>query len=276
VIWLAILIASIPLTLLVVGVRDWRCHAATLLAASTLAVLGSGALSSLLALGTALLWRYRDRRLAAVPLAACVVVAKIFLWPILLWFVATGRRRTGLEATLAVVAIALAGWAATGFAGFTHYPHQLAWTAGLEQGKGYTPVALGLALGLPAQMARIFAASLGVTVIAAMFAVARRENGERRSFALAIFAALLFTPIAWLHYFVLLIVPIALARPRFAPLWLAPIAFWLVPMRSEGDLRRIVIGLALCAAILIAAARTRKAPDATSWPSGARAGYAEA
>ena len=32
------------------------------------------------------------------------------------------------------------------------------------------------------------------------------------------------TPIMWLHYLVLLMVPLALTRPRFSALWLVPLA----------------------------------------------------
>jgi len=76
-IWVVLILASIPLLLLVLGVRDWRCHALTLLAASTLSVVGAGSLSAFLALGTALLWKYRGRRLAAGLLVGAVVVAKL-------------------------------------------------------------------------------------------------------------------------------------------------------------------------------------------------------
>ena len=34
----------------------------------------------------------------------------------------------------------------------------------------------------------------------------------------------MLTPILWLHYLVLLVVPIALARPRLSALWFAPLA----------------------------------------------------
>ncbi|MGH7342691.1 MAG: hypothetical protein ACREKH_19575, partial [Candidatus Rokuibacteriota bacterium] len=35
---------------------------------------------------------------------------------------------------------------------------------------------------------------------------------------------LVLTPILWLHYLVLLVVPIALARPRLSALWFVPLA----------------------------------------------------
>jgi hypothetical protein len=33
----------------------------------------------------------------------------------------------------------------------------------------------------------------------------------------------------WLHYLVVLLVPLAIARPRFTPLWLLPILLWTSP-----------------------------------------------
>jgi hypothetical protein len=262
VIWLAVLLASVPATLLVLGVRDWRCHAATLLSASTLAVFGAGSLSSLLTLGVALLWKHRDRRVAPIVIAACVVVAKIYLWPLLPWLWATGRRRTAGTALLATVAVAFAGWAATGFAGLTHYPQRLSSVAGLEQGQGYSVVALGLALGLKMAFARALAVGAGLALLVGMFVVARRPEGERRSLALAVLATLVLTPVSWLHYFILLTVPIALMRPRFAPLWLAPLGFWLTPMRSGGELRLIVTAAVLYTGIALVPAFSSSRPPA--------------
>ena len=49
-------------------------------------------------------------------------------------------------------------------------------------------------------------------------------EGDRRSLTLALAAGFVLTPILWLHYLVLLVVPIALARPRLSALWFAPLA----------------------------------------------------
>ena len=47
---------------------------------------------------------------------------------------------------------------------------------------------------------------------------------DRRSLTLMLAAGFVLTPILWLHYLVLLVVPIALARPRLSALWLVPLA----------------------------------------------------
>jgi hypothetical protein len=263
-IWTVLIFASVPLTLRVLGVRDWRCHVLTLLAASTLAVVGSGALSAFLALGTALLWRFRDRRVVAGLLVGAVVVAKIYLWPLLVWLVAIKRARTAAFGFATAAGLAFAGWAITGFAGLTHYPQRVSSVAALEQGQSYSPVALALSLGTSARVGQLVAVSAGVVLLVAAFRVARRADGERRSLALAIAATFAFSPISWLHYFVLLAVPIALTSPGPALLWFVPVAFWALPMKSGGELWRIALAGALTAAIIAVASKRPERPTATS------------
>ena len=81
-----------------------------------------------------------------------------------------------------------------------------------------------------------------------MVVVARRDDGDRRAFALAVIATIAITPIVWLHYFTLLVAPLAIARPRFAWAWLLMWAFWLIPAQgNEGHIGRIVIALSITA-----------------------------
>jgi len=56
-----------------------------------------------------------------------------------------------------------------------------------------------------------------------------RSGDVFRSFTLTIAATLALTPIVWLHYLVLLLVPVAIARPRFSHLWLLPSLLWFSP-----------------------------------------------
>jgi hypothetical protein len=251
-------LAAIPLTLLALGVRDWRCHGAALLAAPTIAVLGAGALSSLLALLAALAWRFRDRRLVAAVLVGAAIVAKLFLWPLLVWLVATRRTRTAGIVVGGGLAAALAGWAAIGFAGLRDYPALLGGLASSQQADGYAPVSLGLALGLPSTAARALAAVVGLALLALAVRHGRGPDGDRRAFMLAVAASLALSPVVWLHYFALLLLPLGLARPRFTPLWLAPVALWVCPTKSHGDLLAIVVALAVSSVVLALCLRARE------------------
>jgi hypothetical protein len=87
-----------------------------------------------------------------------------------------------------------------------------------------------------------------------MFVVARQRDGDRHSLTLGIAASLLLSPIVWLHYFVLLLVPLALARPRLSPAWvLIPLPFWFASTngQSRGHAFSIALALVAAAALLL-------------------------
>jgi hypothetical protein len=64
-------------------------------------------------------------------------------------------------------------------------------------------------------------------------------------------AALAASPIVWVHYFLLLLVPLALTRPRLSLLWFVPFLFYPLGEAAwpAGDARKL--GLALAATLLI-------------------------
>jgi hypothetical protein len=70
--------------------------------------------------------------------------------------------------------------------------------------------------------------ALGIGVLVGCVYFARRAD-DARSFTCAIAATLVLSPIVWLHYLVVLLVPMAIFRPRFSALWLLPILLWVSP-----------------------------------------------
>ena len=236
----AILVGALVMALWLFDVRDWRCYGAAFLALPVEHDLRLGALTPLLLLAVAAAWRWRDRTGPAAAAVAAAVVAKLFLWPVLLWLVVTGRRRTAALAVAGGLVACLAGWAVIGFAGLREYPHLLAVVSDIEQGSGYSTVAAGLALGLGSGAARLVCLATGAGVLA----LAWRAGDERRTLGLAVLAGLILSPVVWLHYFVLLFAPIALLRPRFSAAWLLPSLLWLSPAEgSDGSPARLAVGL---------------------------------
>jgi hypothetical protein len=68
----------------------------------------------------------------------------------------------------------------------------------------------------------------------------------------AVLASLVATPLLWLHYLLLLFVPIALYRPRLSGLWFLPLLLWLTPTsNSHGTTWRIVLALIVVAVVAI-------------------------
>jgi hypothetical protein len=250
-------LAATGLTLRVLGVRDWRCYGVVLLWYPVLQNFLLGSITSVLALGLAVAWRYRDsRRIAPVALAA-LIAAKIFLWPMLVWVGASHRWLTVVRALGLAVAGIFLSWAAIGFAGLGSYMRLLDELSRLEQWKSYSAVALGMALGLTGGEARGLALAACALVLVAIVLVQRRggEDADRKAFVLAIAAAFLFSPIVWTHYLALLVVPIAITRRTLSPIWFVPLAMWASYGQSEGHLWRVVLGFSVWAVVLAASLR---------------------
>ena len=107
------------------GVRDWRCIA--IAALSMPAVFGSwiGNVSPLLLLGTAVIWRLRAHTRWLPVAGACVIGAKLFLWPLGAWLLVTRRYRQLAMTIVLTIALLLGSWAVIGFAGLATYPKLL-------------------------------------------------------------------------------------------------------------------------------------------------------
>ena len=257
-IFTALGITAIVASLRLLDVRDWRCYGAAFLWFPTLYAVRLGTVTPLLVLGLAAAWRYRDRRWIAAPALAAIVIAKVFLWPILLWFAATRRTGTAVLAAAGGAVVTAAAWAVVGFDTLRDYPALLGKLSSAVQGESYSPVALGLSIGLPPAAARVLAVAVGVAALLGVVALARRPDGDRLSFLAALAACFAFTPIVWNHYFALLLVPIAVARPRLSPLWFVPALFW-TPPESDAIAWKIALTLAVVALALVLAGRTPSA-----------------
>jgi alpha-1,2-mannosyltransferase len=245
---LLLTLGCVLLALRLLGVRDWRCYGLALLTAPVLNTVSLGALSSAMLLGVAAAWRYRDRRYVAALITALTAVAKLFAWPLVVWLVATRRLRTAIATCVFAIVLVVGGWAAIGFAGLTGYPHLLRVLSQVEAVQSYSLVGL---LRLQGGAAAALTAVLSIAVVLGVCLAARGPDGDRRSLSVAVAGALLATPVLWLHYLVLLFVPIALARPRLSATWFMPLAFWATPLaHSDGSVWRTCFALAVTAAIV--------------------------
>ena len=227
--FILMLIAATIAGLWLLDVHDWRCYPIALLAPVTLEGFEYGAIGPALLLLIAVAWRYRDRVPIAAAASGGAVVLKLFLWPLLIWLVLTRRLRTAVAAAVMAVGLALASWVVIGFGGIGEYPRLLRRLSDVEAENSYSVFAILRTLGISETVARLLVVALGVLVLALAWRAARSRGlseleRDRRSLTLILAAALVLTPILWLHYLVLLYVPIALARPRLSALWFAPLA----------------------------------------------------
>jgi alpha-1,2-mannosyltransferase len=250
------IMAGLVLALRLLGVRDWRCYAAAFAAMPVASSIMIGTLSPLLVLAAAAAWRYRDRRFVVATAIAAAVVTKIFLWPLAIWLVATRRFRTAVTTVVVGIALTIGSWGVIGFSGMLDYPHWLGRAAGMYEARSYSPLGLFEALGLSRGSARLGVALLALGALAAIVVAARGKDGDRRSFVVALGACLLLSPIVWLHYLVLVFVPIALYRTRLSAAWLVPFAYWLLPgQESGGSVANFAVMFGLTAAAVTLAIR---------------------
>ena len=117
-----VLVALLGLTLWILEIRDIRCYAAALLWVPTISGLLLGNVSIPLAFALAVLWRYRDRIWPSGAALVLSVSAKLVLWPMFIWMLATRRLRASALAVAIGVVVTLGAWALIGFDGLTGYP----------------------------------------------------------------------------------------------------------------------------------------------------------
>ena len=257
------LIACVVGALLLLDVRDWRCYPIALLYPPTLENVEYGAVGPVLAVLVALAWRYRDRAVPAAASLGAAIALKVFVWPLLVWLAATRRWTSAIGAVLVALALALGSWAAIGFDGIGDYPDLLRRLSDVEAENSYSAYAILVTLGLPSALAQVVVAIAAAGLLVLAWRAARDgADGDRRSLTLALAAGFVLTPILWLHYLVLLVVPIALARPRLSALWLVPLAMTVFELLDlykgwpRGDGWALATVAAVMAVVFAAAARS--------------------
>ena len=239
-------IAALWGALRLLDVTDWRCYGAVVLWPATPASVLIGTLTPLLALCLALLWRFRDRSWAAALVTVVLLVTKVFLWPLAVWLGATRRLSAAIAAVAVAVGVSVLAWLPIG--GLASYPRLLHALSLHELGASYQLARL--LPGTPSTQLAVL--ELGAVIAAGGLVWASRRLDHASSFSLAVGVALLFSPIVWLHYATLLVVPLALRKPQFSWLWLMPLALWVYPFETTSH--RVAPVLVFAAVTVVATA----------------------
>ena len=256
-----LLIGVFVATLFLLGVRDWRCYGLAFLWPPVTDAISTGNISILLGFAAALVWVYRDRPRAAGAALGVSIAAKIFLWPLTLWLAVTRRTRAAVWSVVVAAVVLTASWAVVGFRGLADYPDLVRRLSDRMDERGYTIYALATDLGLPSNAAWVLWFGMAVLVLAGSVVLARRGD-EKRGFVLALTAAIAFSPIVWLHYLSLVLVAVAVARPRLAPVWFIGIPLQVVVTTgvyngSTFQTASVLVLIAAAVALVLAPARWR-------------------
>jgi hypothetical protein len=271
VVWIVLSLAMVGVALWLLELRDWRCYALVCVFLFTRSSIHLGTIEPLLLLVVAAAWRWRDVAWQTAGALGAAIVLKLFLWPLAIWLALTRRIRAATLAVALAIALAAVSWAAIGFAGISDYPGVLRRLANDESTSSYSVVALGVRAHLPLLAARVISVIVALALLAAAAWVARDERRTQRdrdvaTLTLALAAALAASPIVWVHYFLLLLVPLALIRPRLSLLWFVPFVFQPLGEAAwpAGNGRNL--GLALVATLIILGAALVRA----DWRPGLR------
>jgi alpha-1,2-mannosyltransferase len=215
-------------TLRVLEIRDRRVYGIAFLWFPVINAWQSANLTLVLGLGIALVWRYRDRPMIAGLLTAAVISVKPFVWPIALWLVVTKRYSAAAAGLACGIVINAVAWGVVGVHGVGPYVRLTSDVSRVLHASGYGIPALAAHLGLGYSAALAVEVMLSIAIAGACVLFGRRGR-DHETLTLCVALMLVASPLVWNHYFALLIVPLANARPRLGAAWVIPLVLWLCP-----------------------------------------------
>ena len=244
-------IVAVPMTLRVLNVRDWRAYGLVLLWLPVIAAWETANVTLLLGLGIALAWRYRERPALAGLLVALLISVKPFVWPLSIWLLATRRYKAMAYAAAYALALNALAWAVLGFNELPRYTRLANAFTNDGERIGYSVVSFALHLGSTRAAAYVATLTLAAAGCAACIVLGRRGS-DRMALVLSLAVTMLATPIIWLHYLSLLIVPLALTRPRLSFVWAVPMTMWLCLPTDNPTTWKVAVALVASAAVFAA------------------------
>jgi glycosyl transferase family 87 len=224
-------VVAAPLSLWVMRIRDWRVYGAVALWAPVVVGWQTANFTLVLVVGVALLWRFRDREWLAGAIIAGLVSIKPVMAPLWLWLVLTRRWRAAAIGAGIGTLVSAASWTVLGWHELSRWLNLLSLQSRLRDSVGYSLVALAthLGLGRTVGVALIVVLALGLGAFAVV--LLKRKRGHA-VFVAAVLLTIVISPQVDMHYFALLLVPLALMRRRLSWPWLVPLILWECPANS--------------------------------------------
>jgi hypothetical protein len=226
-------VIAAPLALWILGIRDWRIYGAVALWAPVVIGWQTANFTLPLLVATALLWRCRDRPWAAAAIVAGIVSIKPIMAPLWVWLLLTRRWHAAASAVLLGIVLNAASWTVLGWHELGGWLSLLSLQDTLRDSTGYSLIALARHVGLQQQIGEALMVAFGCAA-AGVAVLSIRSGRELRAFSAAVLLPIVISPQIDAHYFALLVVPLALTRPRLSWAWLAPLLLWACPATLAG------------------------------------------
>ena len=252
-------LACVPTILRTLGVRDWRVYGVALLWFPVFNAWQGGNVTLPLTLMVALAWRHRDRPLVLGMLTAAAISIKPFVWPLGLWLLATRRWKAAAWMLAAGLVFNVLAWWLVGFNEISTFLHLSSEDAKVLWKGGYSIVAVAHHLGWSRSTGEVLLVVVAIATAAIVVHFGAVKRRERDALVVVVLLMLLASPLLWAHYFTLLLVPLALCRPKLSIVWALPIVMWPMPPRQPVYGWEEVLAWSVTATCLTLALRTQLA-----------------
>jgi hypothetical protein len=227
-VFVALCMLALVATLRVLGVRDRRLYGLVFLWWPVVNAWQTANVTLLFGLGIAIIWRSREQPLKAGLLTALLICVKPFAWPVGVWLLATRRNAAAGYALVSTLILSASAWAILGFDQVARWVRLIGDMTDVLYRQGYGLVAFAAHLGFGRGAATALYVALTAATTVGCLILARRGL-EKAAFAVAVALMIAGSPLVDNHYFALLIVPLAIIRPRLGVAWLVPLALWVCP-----------------------------------------------
>ena len=251
-------LGCIALALWIVGLRDWRVFGVVAMWPQVIGEIRISHLTPLLCLLVALVWRYRDGAVRPGVLLGLAGAVKLFLWPLGLWLIARGQLRGSFVAAIVATGSLLLVLPFTGLDDYLRLLLDLGRTFDQD---AYSPYSLLVQLDVSDLLTRSATLAIGGALLAVSW--------HRRSFAAAIAASLVLSPIVWLDYYAIAAIPLAIARPTLSTIWFTPMLTWGLPSSGIAagpvwGVGRVLLVFTIVFLVAIGAEKTRSVDRAST------------
>lgn len=237
-------VAAVVGALRLVDVKDRRVYVWALLSYPVFDALLLGNPTLLLLLALAVAWRWRDQWWIVGLAVGLAGALKLLVWPLGVWLIATRRFKAAALAAAAAASGVLLPWALLGFDGLGDYAH----VADLYTEHNGGPRAISIAnlaqtIGLSAAAGEVLRSACGLALLggAVVLGLRRTAESDWQAYSLVLVAALVLSPVVWIHYLALLLIALAIARPSFDRAWIVVCALWVFPLLPHEDAHTVVV-----------------------------------
>jgi alpha-1,2-mannosyltransferase len=165
-------------------------------------------------------------------LTAAAISIKPFVWPLGLWLLATRRWKAAAFAFAWGLVINLLSWAILGYDQIHRYLELSKQDTDALWRGGYSMLAVAHHLGFGRTVGEGLLLVVSAVAAAAVIYLGAVRRRELDALVVTVTLMLVASPLVWAHYFALLLVPLALRRPRLSVIWALPLLMWPMPPRQ--------------------------------------------